>query len=314
MMPTSNDHVKLEPKTHFDTPNLEFDFPGLEIGVAEYDEGPTGCTVFIFQNGVRTAVDVRGGMVGMTDANDWCSAICFAGGSLMGLEATAGAGAEIFARNGYNLDRQPVMNGAIIFDYGARENRIYPDKNLGRAAVKAARKGVFPLGARGVGRSAGVGGVFGKGEASGQGGAFRELGDAKIVVFTVVNALGAIHDRTGKVVRGNFDKATGKHVPIQDSLERQLTDKGYAPPPRKSNTTLTVLATNIQLSNHLLTQFARQVHTSMARAIQPFHTIYDGDVLFAVTTDEVETDLHITSLGLIASELAWDAVLSSIPT
>src|SRR5262245_3736319 len=182
MTPISNDHMTLVPQTDFDTPTLEFDFPGLEIGVAEYAEGPTGCTVFVFPDGVPTAVDVRGGMVGMTDANDWCNAICFAGGSLLGLEATAGAGAEIFARKGHTLDGQPVMNGGIIYDYGSRANRIYPDHALGRAAVKASRPGMFPLGARGAGRSASVGSIFDDrwGEASGQGGAFWQRGDVRI--------------------------------------------------------------------------------------------------------------------------------------
>ena len=310
----SNDHLTLVPQMSFDSPTLEFDFPGLEIGIAEYEEGPTGCTVFYFPNGVRTAVDPRGGMIGMTDANDWCSAICFAGGSLMGLEATAGAGAEIFARNGHNLDRQPVMNGAIIYDYGRRDNRIYPDKALGRAAVKSARPGIFPLGARGAGRSAGVGAVFGDKwhEPSGQGGAFRQIDDVKIGVFTVVNALGAVHDRGGQVVRGNRNPATGERVNNTPELERRLAEQAGVQP-RPHNTTLTVVATNLKLSTHWLTQLGRQVHSSMARAIQPFHSIYDGDVLFTVTTDEVESDLHITTLGLIASELAWDAILASAP-
>jgi len=50
----------------------------------------------------------------------------------------------------------------------------------------------------------------------------------------------------------------------------------------------------------------------MARAIQPFHSFGDGDVLFAVTTNEVEKNslLNLTDLGPLASELAWDAVLS----
>jgi L-aminopeptidase/D-esterase-like protein len=56
---------------------------------------------------------------------------------------------------------------------------------------------------------------------------------------------------------------------------------------------------------------ARQVHTSMARAIQPFHTLDDGDAFFAVTTDEVEY-IGATSLGLLASDLAWDAVLAAV--
>ena len=42
----TNRNTQLTPRTAFDGPTLTFDFPGLQIGVAEYDEGPTGCTVF----------------------------------------------------------------------------------------------------------------------------------------------------------------------------------------------------------------------------------------------------------------------------
>lgn len=34
------------------------------IGIADYDEGPTGTTVFYFLKGVQGAVDVRGGAPG----------------------------------------------------------------------------------------------------------------------------------------------------------------------------------------------------------------------------------------------------------
>lgn len=30
---------------------LTFDFPGMRVGVAEYEEGPTGTTVFYFPKG-----------------------------------------------------------------------------------------------------------------------------------------------------------------------------------------------------------------------------------------------------------------------
>ena len=46
------------------------------------------------------------------------------------------------------------------------------------------------------------------------------------------------------------------------------------------HTTLTVLVTNVAFPRELLRQLGRQVHSSMARAIQPFHTPEDGDVLF----------------------------------
>jgi L-aminopeptidase/D-esterase-like protein len=65
----SNDNAKLVPKVTFDGPKATFDFPALRIGVAEYEEGPTGCTVFYFPDGVSTAVDDRGGSVGAAETN-----------------------------------------------------------------------------------------------------------------------------------------------------------------------------------------------------------------------------------------------------
>jgi hypothetical protein len=82
-----------------------------------------------------------------------------------------------------------------------------------------------------------------------------------------------------------------------------------------NNTTITLVVTNQKMSYWELQRLAVQVHTSMARAIQPFHTQRDGDALFAVTTEEVENpNLGATDLGVFASEVAWDAVLSSVPT
>jgi L-aminopeptidase/D-esterase-like protein len=51
-----------QPVTRFDGSTLEFDFPGLEVGCAEYEEGPTGCTVF---QSATVATDVRGGLPGV---------------------------------------------------------------------------------------------------------------------------------------------------------------------------------------------------------------------------------------------------------
>ena len=54
------------PKVYKDGPSLRFEFPEMRVGIAEYDEGPTGTTVFYFPNGVKGAVDVRGGAPGTT--------------------------------------------------------------------------------------------------------------------------------------------------------------------------------------------------------------------------------------------------------
>ncbi len=313
MSPLSNDTAQLAPRTAFDGPALTFDLPGLEIGVAEYDEGPTGCTVFLFPDGAATAIDARGGLVGKTGDYEWSHAICLAGGSLYGLEAASGVTAELFARRRYGLEDFALVSGAIIYDYGVRETRVYPDKALGRAAVRAARPGVFPLGARGAGRSAGCGAVFdrARGEPAGQGGAYGQFGPTRIAVFTVVNALGVILDRQGRVAHGNLDRATGTRRHPLDELRDRLADGGRAEAPA-GNTTLTVVVTNQRLAAGALRQVGRAVHSALARAIYPFHTAMDGDVLYAVTTGAVDNAaISPTALGMLAAELAWDAVLAS---
>lgn len=323
MAPLSNDHAELVPRTDVAGRALTFDFPALRVGVAEYAEGPTGCTVFHFPDGAAAAADIRGGSPGtiMTQqllaGDGGVDALCFAGGSLYGLEAATGVAAELFARHDYSTHWRDIglVAGAIIFDYGRRGNSIYPDKALGRAALRSARSGRFPLGAHGAGCSATVGNGFDydRGEPSGQGGAFRQVGPTRIAVFSVVNALGAIVDRQGRIVRGHLDRATGRRDHLAADLERRLA-AGERPATVPGNTTLTAVVTNQRLGPRSLRQLARQVHSSLARAIQPFHLLEDGDTLYALTTNEVDNPaIGDTALGVLASELAWDAVLSSVP-
>jgi L-aminopeptidase/D-esterase-like protein len=127
-----------------------------------------------------------------------------------------------------------------------------------------------------------------------------------VAVFTVVNAVGAVVDRKGNVVRGHYDAATRTRTPLVQGLEDRLA----APP---GNTTLTLVVTNQKLDARTHRQLAAQVHASMARAIQPFHALTDGDVLFAATTNEVDNEaFDSVALGVIASELSWDAVLAAV--
>ena len=305
------------PRIDFDGPAVEFDFPGVEVGVVEYEEGPTGCTVLHFPGGAATAIDIRGGMVGTVGQWEWNHAICLAGGSLLGLEAAAGVHAALAERveGPIRLDGPvpfPFVSGAIIYDFGQRENAIAPDFALGRAAASSARAGRFLLGRRGAGRSATVGKLLdgGRGlEPGGQGAAFRQLGEVRVLVCTVVNALGAVVDRDGNVVRGHLDSTTGTRRRAIDVVE--AGDASLVAVPGQ-NTTLTVLVTNARLARNALTQIGRQVHTSMARTIDPFHTSSDGDVLYAVTTAAVDAPMSGDVLGVVASEVAWDAVLAAV--
>ena len=324
-------------------PALIFDFPGMRIGVAEYDEGPTGTTVFHFPGKVVGVVDVRGGAPGtiFTDAlrlgtrERRLDGVVFAGGSAYGLAAATGAAAALKPqRVREGLWRSAAwFAGAIIYDiYGRRLSTVTPDEALGIAAVNAAAEGRFPLGARGAGRSAMQGYFFAdpRGDLrdwphSGQGGAFRQVGPTKIAVFTVVNSIGAVVDRRGRLVRCSYVARQEDCGTIEEALARRLRGSGTPGVAGRGggagetsglsgNTTITLVVTNQKLEVRELQRLAVQVHASMARGIQPYSTGDDGDALFAVTTAEVENpSLSAMELSTIASEVAWDAILASVP-
>lgn len=297
---------------------LTYDFPAFHVGIAEYQDGPTGVTVLHFPNGANMSLDVRGGSPGVVGDYGYVHAISLAGGSLLGLEAASGVAAGLLARVGDKAewDTIPLVSGGIVFDFGVRENKIYPDKRLGRAALENAMPNRFPLGARGAGMSVTVGNgfEFDRGEAAGQGAAYREIGGVKFFACVVLNAIGAVFDREGNVVRGHVDPASGQRTTYMADIERRVAAAQPAPDPQPGNTTITVVVTNQTVRGHDLMQLGRQVHSSMARAIQPFHTRDDGDALWMVSTGEVELpQWSLTGLGVVASEVVWDAVLAAHP-
>jgi L-aminopeptidase/D-esterase-like protein len=70
--------------------------------------------------------------------------------------------------------------------------------------------------------------------------------------------------------------------------------------PGTRNTTISLIVTNQKLEYAGLQRLAIQVHTSMARAIQPFSTESDGDTLYAASTQEVDNnDLSPVTLATI---------------
>ncbi len=313
-------------------PGLKFDFPGLEVGVAEYDAGPTGTTVLYFPAHALVAIDVRGGAPGTINSDaarlaadeGFVSAVVLSGGSAYGLSAATGVSNALKERSPDpgNWRNVAVVMGAIIFDLGDRRySAVTPDDALGRAALNAARPGWVPIGARGAGRFAMQGGYFDR-QHSGQGAAFVQAGDTKVLVITVVNAVGSIVDRSGNLLRCS-QPVEGKCPPIADKWKAHLAMLGLAKAADAggtadggltANTTITAVVTNQAMSYHMLQRLAIQVHNSMGRAIQPFGTRVDGDTLFAISTGEVKNSpLDPIVVGSLASEAAWDAILASAP-
>lgn len=321
---------------------LRFDWPALRIGTGQYEDGPTGVTVIRFDRRVFAAVDVRGGGPGTVNTEylkigypfPELDAVVFSGGSWYGLETVTAVntGLKDEGYRGGHWDNVGLSVGSIIYDFGGRRlNEIYPDKRLAQAALKAVQPGVFPRGAYGAGRSAISGSIFGCNAHSGQGGAFRQVGKIKIAAFTVVNALGLVTDRDGRTAACYRD--TGWPTDLRTSAILAGTPASGKPgwtgapasgpgapavsPAERKNTTVSLIVVNQKMGPAELQRLAIQVHSSMARGIQPFQTEFDGDVLYAVSTAEYEPGdaerVPSIDIGTIASEVMWDAILSAVP-
>lgn len=288
------------------------------MGCAEYDEGPTGCTVMTLDRLAAVTVDVRGGIPAVHNpAAQVAEAVCLAGGSILGLQAATGVAGALYERRGSDRYRLPAVVGGVIYDF-APEGRsgVYPDAKLGEAALAAGVAGRIPVGQVGAARSATCGkmGRPGWAEPGGQGAAAGKLAEASVVVVTVVNALGVVVDRHGEVVRGNRNPDTGDRTAIapEDMIHGHQRQRERFSRRASPATTLTVVVTDARLRARDQTQLARQIHASMARAIHPFHCTGDGDALWLLTTNDCPGEVVPTALGAFASDLAWDAVLAAV--
>ena len=77
-----------------------------------------------------------------------------------------------------------------------------------------------------------------------------------------MNAVGAVVDRQGQVVRGHLDAATGARRALVEGVEERVA-AGQPVHPAPGNTTLTVVVTNLRLDPRQLQTLGRQVHASM---------------------------------------------------
>ena len=99
-----------------------------------------------------------------------------------------------------------------------------------------------------------------------------------------------------------------RQIIAEHPKELKIADKNGG-----SNTTISAVMINLRLSQRELSQLARQVHAAMATVIQPFHTLNDGDILFALSTERISSATYdLMALGQVCSELACKAVRTAV--
>lgn len=339
--------------------NSLVDVAGLRVGHYQRigDGWLTGTTAILADaEGAVAGVDVRGGGPGTRETDlldprnliERIHAITLCGGSAFGLAAADGVMRHRYAEGvGFPMggpgDVVPIVPAAVIFDLGrGGDFSAFPDASFGESAASVATTEPPTLGNVGAGTGAKAGGFKG-----GVGSASQVLADGNtIAALVVVNSVGsAVDPRTGEFLgardllpedlsglggRSTGDSAYPLSVPTPDELEQAQREAQRNPIAARGGktlaTTIGVIATDATLTKSQCSRLAGSGHDGMARAIDPIHTMFDGDTLFGVATGKraapdpaelhalLTASAHVVTRAIIRAMLSADSVTTPAGT
>ena len=287
---------------------------GLRTGHFTDPRRPTGCSVVLCPDGAVAGVDVRGAAPGTRETDllhpshlvERIHGIVLAGGSAWGLDAASGAMRWLEAE-GAGLDigvgQIPLVPAAVLFDLALGDMHIRPDAQAGYAACCAAHTARPAEGSVGAGAGAVVGKLFGWGCAmkGGIGTASLTVHGVTVGALVACNALGDVyHPHTGQLLAGA--RTQPQALALRNSCAALLRGETPQPLLRGSNTTIGVVATDAILTKAQAHRLAVTAHDGLARAINPVHTLSDGDTLFALGTGHSGHSLGMMTLSTMAAE------------
>jgi L-aminopeptidase/D-esterase-like protein len=302
------------------------DVPGIEVGHAESDAGKTGCTVVLLERGAIAGVDIGGSapgtreteMLNPTNVVMHIHAVLLTGGSTFGLNAAGGVQQFLQDRGiGFRASTGvivPIVPTAVIFDLDVGKPRIYPDHAMGLAAAKAASGGPVREGLAGVGIGARCGNVLGT-ECAMRGGlgtaSVRLANGTTLGALAVCNAWGdVIHPTTGEILAGARDPErreafvnTERHIAERTELATRYFGM---------DTTLAIVATDAAFTREQVTKIAMMAQDGIARVVRPSHTMFDGDVVFALSTGARKEPIDVNIVGSVAARLVAEAIVRGV--
>jgi len=278
----------------------------------------TGCTVIVPPEKNMTSAAARGASPGSREYAllspkrkiSQISALVLTGGSAFGLNCAHGV-MEAMVENGQgyhtNFGLVPIVPAAVIFDKNVGDATAYPSAEDGQSALGSAKYNNEEVGSMGVGTGATVGKWRGMDFAmkGGLGLAHQNYQNIKVSVLTVVNAVGDVLDKQGRIMAGALSKENvflAKDDPFCRWDESRV---GLA-----ENTLLTAIMTNMILSKQQAHFVAERAHHGIARRIEPSHTGYDGDISFVISSQELEGKVDL--LASLVVSVVEESILNGI--
>jgi L-aminopeptidase/D-esterase-like protein len=309
--------------------NAITDVPGIQVGHVTDSDALTGCTVILCGQGAVCGVDVRGGGPGTRETDllnpvnlvHEVHAIVLSGGSAFGLDSAGGVMRWLEEQGiGYDIGvaRVPIVPAAILLDLAIGSSKIRPDVEMGYRAAAAAKSGPVAEGNVGAGTGATAGKLRGMAYAmkTGLGTCSLEAGGGIIIgALAAINPGGNVIDTsTGQTIAGaRSDEAAnlefgqpGYFADIQ-VLMRTYLEQGRALRGPRASTVLGVVATNARMEKTEATKVAQMAHDGLARAVNPVHTLRDGDTIFALSLGDLPADASL--IGALAAQAMTEAIL-----
>jgi L-aminopeptidase/D-esterase-like protein len=296
---------------------------GIRVGHYTDDRRPTGCTVIIADGGATAGVDVRGAAPGTRETDllapcnfvDKVHAVMLSGGSAFGLDASSGV-MRYLEENGIGVDvgvaHVPIVPSAVLFDLDSGDPKIRPDAAGGYQACLAASAAAPAEGNVGAGAGATVGKLYGPGRAmkGGLGSASLTIDGLTVGAIVAVNAVGDVIDPcSGRVLAG---ARTEDGADLLDTRAAILAGELPLALLEGTATTIGCIATDAVLTKAQAQKIAQQAHDGLARTINPIHTSYDGDTIFALGTGASGRQGNMLLLGMAAAEVMAIAVQRAI--
>jgi L-aminopeptidase/D-esterase-like protein len=296
------------------------DIPGIRVGHVSDFQAITGCTAILCPGGAVGGVDIRGSASGTEETpvldpghvTGALHGILLAGGSAFGLEAASGV-RRYLEHQGVGFDtgaaKVPIVPAAILYDLAIGKPDVRPTVAMGEAAAAAATDDAVKEGSVGAGTGATVGKILGMRQAmkSGVGSFTVTLGGTMVCCLAVVNAFGDVRDpATGRILAGA--RTTPDGTEFADTQERMK--RGAAGGFAVRNTTLVVVATNARISKVQAGKLAQQASLGMARTIFPVNTMFDGDIVFALSLGDRQADIN--ALGVAAAEAVEQSIMRAV--
>jgi L-aminopeptidase/D-esterase-like protein len=299
------------------------DVAGVQVGHHTDPRRPTGCTVLLVAGGAVAGVDVRGAAPGTretdlldpSNAVERVHAVLLAGGSAFGLDAATGVMRWLEARGegvAVGPATVPIVPAAILFDLWVGDPAIRPDAQSGWLACEAASTAAPEEGSVGAGAGASVGKLWGIGRAmkGGVGTASLRVDGVTVGALIAVNAVGDVVDPgTGRPIAG---ARTADGTRLAGTTDCLLG--GDLPPSLRPGmaTTIGCVATDARLTKAECRRLAQAAHDGLARTIDPIHTRFDGDAVFALATGRTEARLHPVALAAAVATVTAAAVLRAV--